>query len=34
VGRVRDAGLPLEIRNGDSVAVRDPAGNLVILLCR
>jgi catechol 2,3-dioxygenase len=34
IARVRDAGLPLEIRDGDSVAVRDPSGNLIILLCR
>jgi catechol 2,3-dioxygenase len=34
IARVRDARLPLEIRDGDSVAVRDPSGNLIILLCR
>jgi catechol 2,3-dioxygenase len=32
--RVRDAGLQLESETGDSVAVRDPSGNLVILRCR
>jgi catechol 2,3-dioxygenase len=34
MARVRNAGLPLETRDADSVAVRDPSGNLVVLLCR
>jgi catechol 2,3-dioxygenase len=32
--RVRDAGLTLEAHGEDFAAVRDPSGNLVILLCR
>jgi catechol 2,3-dioxygenase len=32
--RVRDAGLALEAHGADSAAVRDPSGNLVVLLCR
>jgi len=32
--RVRDAGLSLDVRGEDSAAVRDPAGNLVLLVCR
>jgi catechol 2,3-dioxygenase len=32
--RVRDAGLSLDVRGEDAAAVRDPAGNLVLLVCR
>jgi catechol 2,3-dioxygenase len=34
LGRVRDAGLDVDRRGADSAAVRDPSGNLVVLLCR
>lgn len=34
VDRVRAAGLSLEAAGEDSAAVRDPSGNLVVLLCR
>jgi catechol 2,3-dioxygenase len=34
LARVSDAGLVAERRSDDSVAVRDPSGNLVLLLCR
>ena len=34
LGRVADAGFGAERRDEDSAAVRDPSGDLVILLCR
>ncbi len=34
LGHVDDAGLSAERRDEDSAAVRDPSGNLVVLLCR
>jgi catechol 2,3-dioxygenase len=34
LGRVTDAGLDAERRGADAAAVRDPSGNLVVLLCR
>ena len=32
--RIRDVGLALEADGDDSAGVRDPSGNLVVLLCR
>ncbi len=34
LARVSDAGLDADRRGADSAAVRDPSGNLVVLLCR
>ena len=34
LARVGDAGLTTDRRGADSAAVRDPSGNLVVLLCR
>jgi catechol 2,3-dioxygenase len=34
MGRVRAAGLSVEAAGEESAAVRDPSGNLVVLLCR